>query len=100
MAWDGDSLHGMVAIEELQFQGRVELRNIRVAPARVRSSRGGTICRMFVIRETVTFNSNVYWRPMTSGISRNVSQGISCNVFKHTVSEIVMLLPSRDHEKG
>ena len=33
----------MVAIEELQFQGRVELQNIRVAPARVITSCGGTM---------------------------------------------------------
>ena len=43
LAWDGDSLQGMVAIEELQFQGRVELQNIRVAPARVISSCSGTM---------------------------------------------------------
>ena len=39
---------------------------------------------------------NVCWRPMASGIGRDVSQGISCNVFK----QIVMLLPSRDHGEG
>ena len=36
-------LRAMVAIEELQFQGRVELQNIRVAPARVITSCGGTM---------------------------------------------------------
>ena len=36
---------------------------------------------------------------MTPGISRNVLQGISCNVF-NAVSEIMMVETIRDHEKG
>ena len=47
LAWDGDSLQVMVAIEELQFQGRVELQNIWVASARVKPSWGLFVCLYF-----------------------------------------------------
>ena len=82
LEWERPSPARETTIEELQFQGRVESYVIWVVPALVISSCMGTICGIYVRRETVTPNSDA---------TRLVMSGGSNYVFKHGGSETEMV---------